>query len=220
MPKGLDCRQFVEELKLVTSTETDVALERALGISGGRANQIRNGRAVGARGIRTVLNGVAEHRMQTAVKQIVEFFPVKRTTSARRARFEIFGRGESPRHKQLHGLLSSKAGVYLFYNSVGELIYVGKTKRNLWSEIHNAYNREMSHHAIYKVTYPRKNKLGSVSERRKLREEHVYLHETAAFLSAFEVDPLLTGLLEGFLIRATPNNVLNVRMENQNSVYW
>jgi hypothetical protein len=146
------------------------------------------------------------------IKTVVEFYDIKKVRSKQGTRWEIFDKDEN-KHSPLHNLLKeTKAGLYAFYNSEGSIIYLGKTKNNLWSEMQGAFNRDMTAHEIWTVAHPH-----TPFERRsrRIRRTSVHLHDTAVFFSAYEVDSTFIDRLETLFIRVLPNNLTNVRIEGQ-----
>ena len=81
---------------------------------------------------------------QSAIKPIVEFFPIDFTESRQGKNWELFSKsdGASQHIRGLHQTLSTSKGVYLFYDTRGHALYAGRTtNQNLWAEMNNALNR-------------------------------------------------------------------------------
>jgi hypothetical protein len=132
--------------------KTDEALKAQIGISiptiqlwKGRtkvtarqfAELIHRARRAGAANVET-----------TALRPLVEFFPVAKTKSKQGKKFELFQAPlrKGKKHPYLDGLrneLKAHHGVYVFFDSRGQVIYAGKArKQNLWNEMTNAFNRK------------------------------------------------------------------------------
>jgi hypothetical protein len=220
----MDGRTLIPALKDVLCPDGRVAsdsqLAAALSYVPGRISQL-NGKEVTAsivgnivqRAVRGAARKAQASLAQDWVRTIAEFFPVAATDSKQGARFEILDQND-PRHKPLCLLLrNTKAGLYSFYNSEASIIYLGKTKNNLWSELNNAFNRDMAAHEIWFVRHPQ-NKSFTRSPR-PIRRTNVHLYDTAQFFSAYEVDERFVDKLEAMFIRMLPNNLTNVRIEGQ-----
>lgn len=112
--------------------------------------------------------------------------------------------------------LAAAKGIYVFYDSSGRAIYVGKTEKgNLWAEINNAFMRERKTQEMYRVEHPTVNTSWNtgIHSKRRLSKSKVKLHDMAFYFSAYEVVPEQISQVEALLIRAFPNDVLNVKME-------
>src|SRR3954469_25684739 len=92
-----------------------------------------------------------------AIRPIVEFFELVPSASRNGARSEIFkvrdgSGGEHPYLKGLREELRMHNGIYIFHDSRGRALYVGKARHQpLWQEIYNAYNRERAVQQIRRV---------------------------------------------------------------------
>jgi len=159
---------------------------------------------------------------QEAIRPIVEFLKLTPSDSRSGAKTEIFSvRGDDGKeHPYLCGLrgeLESHHGIYIFHDSRGRALYVGKARQtNLWQEIKNAYNRDRSVQKILRVKHPERRQQFRTSDekRRQIQPQTVPLHDLAAYLSAYRVSDELIGELESLLVRSFANDLLNVRMEN------
>jgi hypothetical protein len=122
-------------------------------------------------------------------------------------------------HDDLISILQSSKGIYAFYNSEYEIIYLGKTKNNLWEEMQSAYVREMPHYKRYRVKHPyEKFKLTNSGNARKLQLTNVNVYDAAVYFSAYAVDEKYIDDIEKLLIRIAPNDILNKRMEGNGSL--
>lgn len=157
--------------------------------------------------------------LKSAITPIVEFFALDNTESKKGANWEIFDPATSSYLLGLKDRLAVSCGVYIFYDSRGQVIYAGKTERvktqKLWAEINNAFNRDRDVQRIKKVDHPIRNiefKAGE-EKQRQIYDRPVQLHELASYLSAYEVADGLIGKVEALLVRGFANDLLNVRME-------
>ena len=150
------------------------------------------------------------------IHPIVEFFEID--FECRNDR-EFIDTAQTDR-KILRSALSKSKGIYAFYNSEFEVIYVGKTKSNLWNEMKFAFNRRMDHYQRYQVQHPR-SKYSEPSNGfvRTIRKKQFYLFDLATHFSAYAIeDDTLIDLIELMMIRIMPNDILNVRMEGNTSL--
>ena len=117
-------------------------------------------------------------------------------------------------HRNSH--LTSIRGIYLFYNSQGEVIYVGKAKRqDVWFEMKSAYNRTRDSQKIYKVKYPKTGTRieAAYHSERQIIKQPIQLHELASFFSVYEIESSLIDHLEAAIIRMIPNDCVNIKIE-------
>jgi len=156
----------------------------------------------------------------TAIVPIVEFHDIRAVDSLRGAYQEVFDTSSTAsRYAQgLRARLKEAKGIYVFYDSRGRALYVGKTQRgnaNLWAEIKNAFNRDRDEiQGVLRVQHPKRNQAFDSEVKRKPTRVPVKLHELARYMSVYEVAPPLIGSLEALLIRGFANDLLNKRMES------
>ncbi|MHB1799830.1 MAG: hypothetical protein ACYCUI_16290 [Vulcanimicrobiaceae bacterium] len=158
----------------------------------------------------------------TAIKPIVEHYPIKKCESKQGAKWEILPSGSSNlRESKIKGYLINSIGIYFFYDSMGQVIYNGKTiSQNLWKEINLAFNRDRGQHKVFRVPHP---STGSSFEpawkspRQPVRKP-VYLHEIAGYFSAYEISKELISIVEALFIRSICNDLSNIKMEKLKSV--
>jgi hypothetical protein len=212
--------------KLVEGDEianTDRALAEHLGLTvAGLANwrskeNITVRQMVGL--IERVEKSAVRRAEASAIRPIVEYCRLDRCASKRDARYEIFSTaGEGSLYLQgLKDELNAHHGVYIFYDSRGRALYVGKTvKLTLWQEITNAYNRDRSVQNIRRVEHPQRRQpfRKADEQRRQIKPANVQLHDMAAYLSAYRVADGMISEVEAMLIRGFPNDLLNIKVEN------
>lgn len=152
------------------------------------------------------------------INTIVEYFPIKKVESKGRKNYEISSPNVDNDMKQKwddfrEKLENTKSGIYIFYDSSGRAIYVGKTsaKSSLWARMKSSFNHgPQKSRRLYRIDHspnakPLDQKLGS---------KPVQLHELARYFSAYEVDKHFTHSIEALLIRAFADNLMNKKMEN------
>jgi hypothetical protein len=215
--------QLIDKLKEVFSLSTDTDLGRFVGLTGGRLSQWRSSsKDLTTRQIASLIKRTSELSKKSAVKSairpIVELYPVQKTESQQKAKWEIIptGEGTCPREYSLRKHLEKAKGIYFFYDSGCKILYTGKTeKQTLWKEINSAFNRERQSHQVYQVRHPKigKSFTPAWKKQRQPQSKIVYLHDIAKFFSVYQVSAELIGNLEAMIIRALCNDVLNVKME-------
>jgi hypothetical protein len=146
---------------------------------------------------------------------IVELFGVEMSDRNSRG----FLNEKNADHRNLIDVLDGSVGIYAFYNSEMEIIYLGKTNTNLWTEMQSAYVRDMPHYKRYRVRHPRERYKATTSGRaRKLQLQNMAVWEAAFYFSAYAVHPEYVDDVEKLLIRVAPNDILNKRMEGNGSL--
>jgi len=162
------------------------------------------------------LNKVAAEIAEQKIHPIVEFFQVDFDCRSAREFIDI----SKADRKLLRSSLMAAKGIYAFYNSEYEIIYLGKTKRKLWDEMKNAYSREMQHYERYKVHFARnKYTQGRADKVRPLKRSATYIYDCASYFSAYAIDDdALIDIVELMMIRLFPNDLLNVRMEGNTTL--
>jgi len=112
--------------------------------------------------------------------------------------------------------LDSHPGVYVFYDSRGRAIYIGKTRKSLWKEMTNAFNRDRGGvQNIKLVNHPLRNQPYNNSEEiaRQIVDRDVPLSWLASYFSAYEVQDWMVNDLEAILVRVFANDLLNKNMK-------
>lgn len=216
-------RELLNTLKRKFNVDTDVAIGKIIGLTGGRLSQWRSSRRqLTTRQVASLIKRTSElaekRAVKSAIRPIVELYPIERTSSPQDAKWEIIpsDKTENPRQNKLRAYLENSKGIYFFYDSGGKIIYTGKTeKQTLWKEMKSAFNRERQAHTVFKVKHPTTGASFKPAWK-KLRQPRirvVYLHDTAQYFSVYEVSSELIGNLEAMIIRAVCNDVSNIKME-------
>jgi len=217
----LNAENLIQALKKKLGMKTDIALAKALGMTGPALIQWRNQKndlsclqvanAVGkARG------ASKEESQRATIKPIVEFFPIDAVLVGKRQ--EIFGTGKDA-GKHLNGLraaLEKSQGLYVFYDTRGRALYAGQTKKqNLWKEMNLAFNRDRGAQVITLVRHPTSDvEFRPAHEMvRQPTDINLKLHDLAAYVSAYGVADGMIDDLEALLVRVFPNDLLNFKME-------
>lgn len=170
------------------------------------------------------IEGARKNARETAVRTVVEFFPIAQCKSSHDKNFELFNVGskKDASHPYLTGLrneLEQTKGVYVFFDGQGRILYVGCTKRqNFWTEMNISFNRVRDKQEIFRVPHPKSRQTykGSDKMSRPIKSENINykLHELAFYFSAYEVHEDMIGVIEALLIRVSANHSFNKKMEN------
>jgi|HubBroStandDraft_6_1064221.scaffolds.fasta_scaffold322424_2 hypothetical protein len=199
---------------------SDSELAKVLHYTPGRISQLagKNPTSVALgnivqRAVRSAASDATASLARDWARTIVEFYPLRMSDSKQGARYEILDQRDQRQQPLCHLLKQAKSGLYSFYNSEGSIIYVGKTKNNLWSEMNSTFNRDIEAHEIWFVEHPMNRIFARRS--RRIRRRKVHLYDTAKFFSAYEVHQQFVDRLETMFIRMLPNNLTNVRIEGQ-----
>jgi DNA-binding transcriptional regulator YdaS (Cro superfamily) len=154
-----------------------------------------------------------------AIKPIVEFFQIDWAESRGGAKYEILPQPKNCSSIQsgVRAELKSKSGIYVFYDSRGKALYVGKAKdQSLWAEMNHAYNRDRGEvQSIKLVTHPSRNQgfKPAYELPRQPVDTLLRLDELAKYFSAYWVVDGMIEEIEALIVRSFANDLLNKRME-------
>ena len=218
--------QLFAEVKSKNKIKSDKALADFLGIT--QATLISHKKSRKNLTPKNISRLLTKHSMaetarslSTAIKPIVEHYPIKKCESKQGARWEIFATGaENLRGAKIKSHLEDSAGIYFFYDSMGRVIYNGKTiSQNLWKEINLAFNRKRDQHKVFRVPHPTTGTSFEPAWRspRQPVRKPVHLHEIAGYFSAYEISGELISVVEALFIRSICNDLSNIKMERLKS---
>ena len=203
----------------------DASLATRLGLSPGT---LRNWRQHGLTPLRVAYAveraraAAGREAEMEAIKPIIEFLPIYPARSPQGARLILFakrekGRSEDhPHNAGLRKTLENTHGVYVFHDSRGRALYVGKSeKSSLWDEMNSAFNRDRAVQTVRRVEHPSNNVRFQLADERlrPIKPVRLPLSDMADYVSAYAVSPGLVSIVESMLMRSFANDVLNVRME-------
>lgn len=201
---------------------TDGRLAKELGISVPTLMKIKAGDVTVKQAASLLEKFAAATKARTiegAITPIIEFFALNHTLTKAGASYRIFDPSDA-KNTYFQGLkqrLDSAYGIYIFYDSRGRALYVGKAEaQTLWREIHSAFNRARNPVQSIKIAdHPWEKEYRPETEvRRKIVKRSVAIAELATYFSAYEIAAGMIGKFEATLIRAFANDLLNVRIEN------
>jgi hypothetical protein len=214
--------ELIEALKRKFRADTNRSLGRQLGITVQAIHNWKNRPSVTTRQIASLVSSArisgGNFLAADSIRPIVEFFPIEKCKSKQRAKYELFTVGDQhPYRNGVRDELSEQRGIYIFFDSRGQAIYVGKARQqDLWKEMNLAFNRDRGkvqkikrvRHPTRKVEYKT-----SLEKSRRIADHFVPLHDLAWYFSAYDVADSLINKMEAMLVRSFANDLLNIRME-------
>lgn len=218
--------ELIEDLKKKFKVSTDKELAKKLGITPNAIQNWKHRIKITGRQLTGLIfsaNRAGGRNMQaSALRPLVEFFPIEKRESKQGVNYEVFSvtTKDKSKHPYLEGLkeeLQDHTGIYIFFDSRGRAIYVGKARRQkLWDEMKLAFNRERGEvQKIKRVDHPTRKQgyRNSDEKARQIREQTVPLYDLATYFSAYDVDDGLIDEVEAMLVRSFANDLLNKKME-------
>ncbi|WP_198157028.1 hypothetical protein [Aquincola tertiaricarbonis] len=220
---NLKATELVEALAKKLQTTSQSELARVLGISVGTLNNWKNQdedlspAQVAAALAKSRSAAVSRAQLET-IKPIVEFYPITKCLTKREASWQVFS-GGADSNLYAQGLkkdLEASYGIYIFYDSRGRALYIGKAReQSLWKEMNLAFNRKRDVQRISLVQHPERNQefKPSYEKLRQPKDLLLELFDLALYFSAYHVDDGMINDLEALMVRGFANDLLNVRME-------
>ena len=212
--------ELISILKNKFKVQSDTDLSKISGISIGTINNWKNGSAnLTPRQIGNLVEKAKKREsvncIINSIKPIIEYYTIDHSESKQGKNWEII-KSDNGIGKKIKEDLKLSHGIYIFYNSQCEAIYLGKAKNlNLWAEMNKTFNRKRKSQYVWAVYHPDKTQEFTPAHEklRELKKTNVYLYDIASYFSAYEVDKNLIDNLESLLIRGFANDLNNVRME-------
>jgi len=216
--------ELFDELAKKFGEDVPEKLAKKIGLSGiGLRNWKNSQRELKPFQVASLIEKTQKHAIDkyltTLILPIVEFFPIEKDESRSGVNWELFktGKEKDSAYAELRSELESKSGIYVFYDSRGHVLYVGKTETNtLWSEMKHAFNRDRKDlQQVRLVKHPttRGRFLPAYKKLRRIRPTQLVLADMAAYFSAYAIDPKFIASIEALLVRVAANDLLNKRME-------
>lgn len=152
------------------------------------------------------------------IQPIVEFYRIDKCPTKRDANWQVFDGGTNAilYAQGLNAALEDSYGIYIFYDSRGQALYVGKAhEQSIWKEMNLAFNRKRDVQTIALVHHPERNQAfkPGYEKLRQPKDSQLELYDLAYYFSAYHVDDGMIDDLEALMVRGFANNLLNVRME-------
>lgn len=152
------------------------------------------------------------------IQPIVEFYRIGKCLTKREASWQVFdSSADANLYAQgLRAELEDCFGIYIFYDSRGRALYVGKAReQTIWKEMNLAFNRKRDVQNIALVDHPERNQefKPGYEKLRQPKDTRLELYDLACYFSAYHVDNAMINDLEALMVRGFANDLLNVRME-------
>lgn len=218
--------EFIAKLKDAFDCETDSQLAKVLGRTPANiANWKRNknlSAMVIARAMRDLVKraegeteaireDLLERKVAESISSLVEYAPISSLNKPENKTVQIKA-ADGYGHLALRSTLEHRHGIYIFYSSLCNPIYVGKANSTeLWTECNSAFNRDLKSD-LCRVNHP--NEIQKAPKKVKLSRYTAKVYDVATYLSAYEVDPALVDKVEALMIRSFINQLSNVKIEN------
>lgn len=159
-----------------------------------------------------------EKAQYETIRPIVEFYGIEKTLSKREASWQLFSVAADATlyARGLKDALDGSHGIYIFYDSRGHAIYVGKAReQTLWKEMNLAFNRKREVQKVTLVGHPDRNQefKPGYEKLRQPKDTQLELFDLAYYFSAYKVDDGMIEDLEALMVRGFANDLLNVKME-------
>lgn len=158
---------------------------------------------------------VAKNQLET-VQPIVEYYPISKVRTKQGAAWQIFSSTGSTYVAGVRNALENSNGIYIYYDSRGQALYVGKAReQSLWKEMNLVLNRKRDVQTFKLVDHPERNQefKPGYEKLRQPVETQLELCDLAYYCSAYKIDDGMIDDLEALLVRGFANNLLNVKME-------
>ncbi|MDA7967635.1 MAG: hypothetical protein MPK31_01675 [Gammaproteobacteria bacterium] len=164
-----------------------------------------------------------ESAMQTiksAIRVIVEFYPIDPSLAVKKKLLDADQRSGSANkyHDDLrHELEKATNGIYVFFDSMGRAIYLGKTSdQNLWKRMSQSFKGRVEGKEVvknlYLVQHPKRNQAYKQKQQRDIRPQSRKMHDVACYFSAYAVHKDLVDAVESLLIHTSANDLQNTKM--------
>lgn len=217
------CKKFAPHERSAHGVQTALAAQFGCSSLAIYNWQTKNQRVTGSQ-IAHLFEKAQKHAQRRAIQPVVEFFDFaatkekvnKSSAVVRKYKNYALFRSDNKYENGLAEELDAKKGIYIFYDSRGRALYVGKAvEQSLWQEINSALNRSRDVQRVRRVQHPQRSVVFRTSEEksRQIGPIKMRLHELASFVSAYEVAPSVIGVFEAVLVRSFANDLLNVKME-------
>jgi len=219
----MKANELIEALSKKLGTTSQSHLASVLGISVGTLVNWKNrdedlSPAQVASALSKSRSAAVKKAQLETIQPIVEFYPIDRCPTGRNANWLVFDGGKNANlyAQGLRGALEESYGIYIFYDSRGQALYVGKAKeQTIWTEMNSAFVRERDIQKIALVSHPDRNQAfkPGYEKLRQPKDTRLELYDMAWYFSAYHVDDGMIDDLEALMVRGFANNLLNVRME-------
>lgn len=203
---------FIAYLKKRLNISKDSKVAKVIGVTAAALNNWRSN-GIPFRSMFDIIKKAQDRKTTASILPIVEFYRVDRTETKQGRALKLLNRKTK---KALVNKLSTANGIYIFHNSQGNAIYVGKAKsQSLWQEMNNAFNRKRGDSQVVKKIKRPKNKdyKETTEKSRQIKKQCVHMHEIVSYFSAYSVEKPFINNFEAAIIRMFPNDLINSKTE-------
>lgn len=180
---------LLDALQEEYGTVTQQQIAKALGVTQATISNWATGGQPSKTNLKKLIELFRQHHATTLVKPIFEFQPIDPKPSGDSWKFSDDAKVVAKLKKSLENV----SGLYLYYDSAGHSIYLGKTEASLYTEAKQRLKAKPNR-SIFVPTKAKASEMGQL----------------ARFLSAYEVTiPAAIKNLESFMLRAFANDLLN-----------
>lgn len=180
---------LLEALEEEYGTVTQEKLAKALKVTQPTISNWKNGAEPGKTNLKKLIEFFRAHHATTLIKPLLEFQPIQPMKSGNEWRFSA----DEGVIESIKNETEKRHGLYLFYDSSGHAIYLGKTEASLYGEAKQRL-KATPNRGTYVPTKTTKPQMGQV----------------ARYISAYEVTNVAAVKnLESFMLRAFANNLRN-----------
>ena len=220
----MNATELIDALSKKLGTTSQGELATVLGVTVGTLNNWKNRdedlspMQVAAALAKSRSAAVRKAQLET-IQPIVELYPTIGCSSARDAKWEVFDGGKDATlyAQGLKAALLDSYGIYIFYDSRGQALYVGKAREQpIRTEMNDAYNRSRGKVQSIKLTHhPDRNQefKPGYQKLRQPKDTKLQLYDLSCYFSAYHVDDEMIEDLEALMVRGFANSLLNVKME-------
>jgi len=224
----MNSNEFIEKMRAKLQEEKkgrvdDKELAAELGIHPGTLDNWRNNEKLSVSKVvsmffkaRKAQEEAQENVLKAAICPIVEFFDLLSVDPKNEVMTKIFEANGNQYLKELQKELEAYHGIYIFYDSSGRALYIGKTEdRKLWQRINETYRYRTVQLRLVDHPDPKRNqKYKTLEEKdRQIKNRFIHLYELASYFSAYKVAKPLIHNTEALLIRSFANDLYNMKME-------
>jgi hypothetical protein len=215
--------ELIEALRKKLGTDSQGQLAAALGISVGTLNNWKNrdedlSPLQVANALAKSQSAAVQKAQLETIQPVVEFYSIDKSESRNGVKWELFDSGQKATlyAKGLKKELDACFGLYIFYDSRGHALYVGKARQQtLWREMNLAFNRPRGTQKVCLVHHPDRDQefKPGYEKLRQPKDTQLELSDLACYFSAYHIDDGMIDDLEALMVRGFANDLLNVRME-------
>jgi transcriptional regulator with XRE-family HTH domain len=180
---------LLEALEEEYGSVTQAEIAKALRVTQPTISNWKNGGEPSKSNLKKLIEFFRAHHAATLIKPLLEFEPIQPLRSGNEWRFSA----EQSVIDHIKGETEHRRGVYLFYDSSGHAIYLGKTESSLYGEAKQRLKATPNRgtYVPIKTTRPQ-------------------MGQVARYLSAYEVTNVAAVKnLESFMLRAFANDLRN-----------